>query len=186
MQIEPNETGLPDEASIAVPDYMLPALRSDHAGETGAVAIYRGVLAVARDRNLRAFAQRHLATEAGHLEIMEALVGRAQRSRLLPVWRMAGWLTGALPALFGAAAVYRTIDAVESFVDRHYAEQIDRLRANPEAVELRKILQSCRDDELEHRDEARSRLEAPGLPGRLWAGMVGAGSAAGVYLASRF
>ncbi len=90
MQIEANETGLPGEAGIAVPDDMLPALRSDHAGETGAVAIYRGVLAVARDRNLRAFAQRHLATEAGHLEIMEALVRRAQRSRLLPVWRMAG------------------------------------------------------------------------------------------------
>ena len=42
-------------------------LRSDHAGEFGAVAIYTGVLAVARDPGVRAFALRHQATEADHL-----------------------------------------------------------------------------------------------------------------------
>jgi demethoxyubiquinone hydroxylase (CLK1/Coq7/Cat5 family) len=36
------------------------------------------------------------------------------------LWRVAGWLTGALPALFGRAAVLRTIDAVETFVEGHY------------------------------------------------------------------
>ena len=107
-----------------IPHDMIPALRSDHAGETGAVFIYKGILAVSRDTSVRAFANRHLETERRHLQVMERMLAAKDRSRLLTAWRLAGWVTGALPALFGAAAVYRTIDAMESFVDRHYAEQM--------------------------------------------------------------
>jgi hypothetical protein len=38
-------------------------LQTDHAGETGAVMIYRGILAVTRDQTLRAFAHHHFETE---------------------------------------------------------------------------------------------------------------------------
>ncbi len=171
---------------IEIPQEMLPALRSDHAGETGAVYIYRGILAVTRSSEVRSFARHHLATEQRHLEIMAQLLPREQHSRLLPLWRFAGWLTGMLPALFGPLAVYRTIDAVESFVDRHYEEQIELLRTRSSHESLRALLQSCRDDELLHRDEARSHLQSAGLFGQLWVRMVGAGSRAGVYLASRY
>ena len=179
--------------NIQIPPDMLPALRSDHAGETGAVYIYRGILAVTRAPDVRSFAchhlateQRHLETEQRHLEIMSQLLPREQHSRLLSLWRLAGWLTGMLPALFGPLAVYRTIDAVESFVDRHYEEQIELLRVRSSHQALRTLLQSCRDDELLHRDEARSHLQPAGPVGRLWERMVGAGSRAGVYLASRY
>jgi ubiquinone biosynthesis monooxygenase Coq7 len=165
---------------------MLPALRSDHAGETGAVYIYRGILAVTRVPEVMVFARHHLATEKRHLEMMSQLLPQEQYSRLLPLWRLAGWMTGMLPALFGPTAVYRTIDAVESFVDRHYQEQIEQLRARPSHQGLRDLLQGCRDDELQHRDQARSYLQGPGLVGRLWVGLVGVGSQAGVYLASRY
>jgi len=164
---------------------MLRALRSDHAGEAGAVQIYRGIRAVTRDAAVREFACRHQATEERHLAIMSRLVPPGSQSRLLFLWRAAGWFTGALPALFGASAVYRTIDTVESFVDRHYLEQIVALRDRPEDHALMHILQSCRDDELMHRDEARSRVGSPGMIGILWMAVVGAGSRAGVYVASR-
>lgn len=82
-----------------LPAGLVADLRSDQAGETGAVWIYRGVLAVSRDPALRAFAQRHLATERRHLGLIEACLPAADHSRLLPLWRLAGWLTGALPAL---------------------------------------------------------------------------------------
>jgi len=39
-------------------------LRSDHAGETGAVDIYMGMLAIRRDKQLREFALTHLNTAA--------------------------------------------------------------------------------------------------------------------------
>ncbi len=171
--------------SIDIPPFMVPALRSDHAGETGAVQIYNGVMAVARNTAVRDFARHHLATEQRHLRLMNDLLPAAHHSRLLPVWRIAGWLTGALPALFGDRATYRTIAAVEHFVDRHYAAQIDVLRRQPDHADLCRLLEDCRQDELAHRDDALSRLGKPGLLGRVWTRMVGAGSALGVYLASR-
>ena len=165
---------------------MISELRSDHAGETGAVHIYRGINAVARCPRVRDFARRHQIAEERHLEIMNGIVPGEYRSKLLWLWSIAGWVSGALPALVGASAVYRTIDAVETFVDHHYSAQIDQLALRPEDRALREILESCRADELEHRDEARSQLLTAGLIGRLWVSMVGAGSRAGVFLARRF
>lgn len=185
MHIAPQTLTIEQDATVDIPPELLPALRSDHAGETGAVCIYRGIRAVTRDSEITEFAREHQATEEQHLQIMERLVPREQRSRLLPLWRLAGWVTGALPALFGSTAVYRTIDAVESFVDLHYREQIDHLSGQEQYRALRLILQQCREDELLHRDEARARLPLPGLIGRVWTALVDAGSRFGVFVASR-
>jgi ubiquinone biosynthesis monooxygenase Coq7 len=179
------DRGKPSRTPIRVPDALWPALRSDHAGETGAVYIYRGVLSVTRDDEVICFAQHHLATERTHLELMEALVPPEQRSRLLPIWRVAGWLTGALPALFGRAAVFRTIEAVETFVDGHYQEQTPQLANDPRFKELHELLERCRLDEIAHREDAAGRLGEAGLPGRIWSALVDYGSRAGVALAAR-
>lgn len=177
------------------PEALKRELRTDHAGEAGAVMIYRGVLALAREAALREFAQHHLATESRHLTLIEGVVPAEGRSRLLPLWRVAGWLTGAIPALFGARAVYATIEAVETFVDAHYAAQLDlidgllpaaRAPLRAQLAELRAMLAECREDELVHRDDARARRGS--RPGRglgasligLWCGVVGAGSAGAV------
>lgn len=166
---------------------VLADLRSDHAGETGAVAIYRGILFVARDDALRAFAQRHLHTEQQHLEQMQAWLPSSERSRLLPAWRVAGWVTGALPALFGPPAVYATIAAVETFVDQHYAQQIAHLQDTPGPPGLAGTLAACQADECAHRDEAAALAPArAALALRLWCRLVGAGSAGAVALAHRF
>ena len=115
------------DAAGLLPAALVADLRTDHAGETGAVMIYRGILAFTRDPGMRHFAQGHLVTEMGHLAQIEPLLAVGQRSLLLPVWRIAGWMSGALPALFGPRAVYATIEAVETFVDHHYAEQIQSI-----------------------------------------------------------
>jgi 3-demethoxyubiquinol 3-hydroxylase len=168
------------------PDWLVAELRSDHAGETGAVMIYRGILAFCRDPELRDFAQRHMATEEGHLRLIEAELPPHQRSRLLPIWRVAGWITGAVPALLGPRAVYATIDSVESFVDHHYQQQIDRLDAEGTHPALRAMLARCQEEEVHHRDEARERHA--GVVGALlrgWGWMVGVGSEAAVAAARR-
>jgi 3-demethoxyubiquinol 3-hydroxylase len=167
-------------------------LRTDHAGETGAVMIYRGILATTRDAAVRDFAQGHLATEAAHLAAMEQLLAPRHRSRLLPLWRAAGWLTGALPAWVGTRAVYATIEAVETFVDHHYTEQIeaiDRLdpaRAQASLQALRAQLHSFRADEIDHRDDASARFDRHAAPAspvlRLWIWAVGAGSRGAVKI----
>ncbi|WP_333671981.1 demethoxyubiquinone hydroxylase family protein [Elioraea tepidiphila] len=177
----------PRSAGPALPAWLVAELRSDHAGETGAVMIYRGILAISRDPAVRDFTERHKATEQGHLDLLDALLPPADRSRLLPLWRVAGWLTGALPALFGPRAVFATIDAVESFVDHHHRAQIDRLDAERILPEIRALLEHCRLEEVHHRDEAREAGEGPRYSAalRLWGRIVGAGSAAAVAAAKR-
>ncbi len=172
---------------IEIPIDMIGDLRSDHAGESGAVWIYHGVLAIARDEGVCDFARRHRQTEQRHLDLIEQLLPVSQRSRLLVPWRAAGFLTGALPALFGPRAVYATIAAVETFVDRHYQQQIDRLADRTEHAALRSLLVECQADECEHRDEALShRTKPPGPLMRAWCALVEHGSAGAVHIARRF
>lgn len=197
------DTPAGDVPASALPRDVLRELRTDHAGETGAVMIYLGVLAVARDPALRAFAQHHLQTERRHLERIGQVLPMRKRSWLLPLWRLSGWVTGALPACAGPRAVYATIQAVETFVDKHYADQvrhIDTLLKGQDAVQtslasapkfgelqaLRALLEECRLDEVLHRDEAGARWDgrAPLLL-RLWQAVVGRGSAWAVTVCRR-
>jgi len=185
-----NRSRPPNRAANAVshrlPVWLVADLRSDHAGETGAVMIYRGVLAVSKNPEVIAFARHHLATEERHLSEITAYMREDEYTRLLPLWRVMGWLTGALPALFGAKAVYATIDAVETFVDHHYEEQIQRLDPIGRYAAVRATLVDCRNDEIAHRDEARGL--APRQRGLLlkgWTLIVGAGSAVAVWFARR-
>jgi ubiquinone biosynthesis monooxygenase Coq7 len=169
-----------------LPVWLVGELRSDHAGETGAVWIYRAIIALSRDAGIRRFAAAHLATERRHLAEIEAVLPRGARSRLLPAWRVAGFLTGAIPALCGPRAVHATVASVEEFVDRHYRAQIDRLDREAILPDLRALLERCRTDEVHHRDEARAALDRP--PGallRAWSFVVGRGSSAAVVLARR-
>ena len=170
-----------------VPADLIGELRSDHAGETGAVWIYHGVLALSRDAGVRDFARRHRVTEQRHLALVEALLPWSSRSRLLVPWRAAGFLTGALPALFGPRAVYATVAAVETFVDQHYQQQIDRLQGRSDHRALHDLLRSCQADECEHRDEALAMTDSS--PPRwlaIWCALVSRGSALAVQLARRF
>lgn len=174
------------QAFGGLPRWLQQELRSDHAGEFGAVMIYRGILAVSRDTSVREFADSHLRTEQQHLALMEEIVPPAGRTRLLPLWRLMGWLTGALPALFGRQAVFATIEAVETFVDHHYQQQIVRLTPEGEHGPLRQVLVDCQADEVSHRDEAASlALLKRTVLLRLWCAIVGSGSAAAVVAAKR-
>ena len=196
MKVQAIDSALParPEAPEAspLPARLVADLRTDHAGETGAVMIYRGILATTRDATLKRFAQGHLETEAGHLATIEQLLAPRLRSRLLPLWCVAGWLTGALPARVGPRAVYATIEAVETFVDHHYTEQIDTIdRLDPACAQaslqaLRSHLHSFRADEIDHRDDAAGRFDRSAAPAsamlRLWIWMVGAGSRGAVKI----
>ena len=161
-----------------LPQQVLDDLRTDHAGEVGAVCIYLGVLFITRDPVLRVFAQHHLSTERSHLTQIETWIPKNHFSLLLPLWRLAGFITGALPVLFGSKAVYATIEAVETFVDQHYEEQVKALVSQPELDTLRLTLLQCQADEVKHRKEAAQAYGAEkyGFILRLWCALIAAGS----------
>jgi ubiquinone biosynthesis monooxygenase Coq7 len=173
-------------AALPIDKELLAELRSDHAGEYGAVAIYQGILAATRSPEVRRFAQTHLASETRHLAFMERLLPRPWQTRLLPLWKVSGWLLGALPALLGPRAVYLTIEAVEQFVEGHYQHQLAMLAGNPALQELGTELAQCCADEVAHKLDAAARSgQPPGPLGRLWMRVVDRGSAAAVALAKR-
>jgi ubiquinone biosynthesis monooxygenase Coq7 len=142
-------------------------LRVDHAGELGAVHIYRGQRAVF-DRSDRSGIAGQLAEmeahEAAHLARFDRLLTERQvRPTLLaPVWRAAGFALGAGTALLGEKAAHACTEAVETVIGEHYAGQVAELeRREPElAAELAQF----RDEELAHRDAAieGGARDAPG------------------------
>ena len=68
-------------------------LRSDHAGEVGAVYIYKGILHCQRPA-LVEFSKRHLETEKEHLRKIEEVLPASKRSKLVSIWKVAGYLLG--------------------------------------------------------------------------------------------
>lgn len=166
-------------------------LRASHAGETGAVWIYRGILFInlfRRDKQLALFAREHLATEKQHLEAFEALLPCYRGSVLLLLWILAGFITGALPALFGRKWVYYTVFSVESFVEHHYQQQIHSLRPTryPAHREILALFEACQGDEVSHKEQALAALKTqPSTLLQYWGRLVGAGSAIAVWFARR-
>ena len=160
-------------------------LRSDHAGEVGAVYIYKGILSIAKDPALVEFSNRHLETEKEHLRKIEQILSPSKRSKLVRICKIAVYLLGLLPSLFGPRIVFATIEAVESFVEDHYEEQLKYLRAQDDPDEvLINLLQSCQDDEIEHKNEsAIKKKSTPGFLLNLWMKIVGWGSSSAVKVA---
>lgn len=172
--------------SLDLPESLARDLQSDHAGETGAVWIYRGILAISRDPAVVDFARHHLDTERRHLAFFEQWLPASRHSALIPLWRLSGWLLGALPALFGRRAVFLTIAAVETFVEEHYQAQLRALAGEPRWDVLRLQLAAFCADEVAHRDDAAQRLAGPGnAVARLWSRIIDVGSRAGVWVARR-
>ncbi len=181
-----NDTAADRLDSHVIPVWLLGELRSDQAGETGAVAIYEGILWVSRDTKIRRFAEDHLRTEQSHLTKINSVLPAKSRSRLLPLWRAAGFVTGALPSLFGARAIYATIAAVETFVDEHYLQQIERLDREQLLPTVRELLADCREDEIHHKQEAEQAMGAgPQLVLRTWCRIVDFGSRIAVAIERR-
>ena len=160
-------------------------LRSDHAGEVGAVYIYKGILSIAKDPALVEFSKRHLETEKEHLRKIEEVLPVSKRSKLVGIWKVAGYLLGFLPSLLGPRIVFATIEAVESFVEDHYEEQLKYLRAQDDPDQtLINLLQSCQDDEIEHKNEsAIKKRSTPGILLNFWMKIVGWGSSSAVKVA---
>ena len=179
-------------------------LSSDVAGETGAVCIYKGAAAALhlRDRlhgsvasETFAFVEEHRATEQQHLDLFLQVVPSHKHTKLLPVWRAAGFALGFAPALHSDRALYLTVEAVETFVEEHYHVQIDPLKAAGHSQELVRMLEHCCADEVHHKEEAAARAsgDADGASGcdrtrveRAWMALVRVGSAVAAELARRF
>jgi len=164
-------------------------LRVDHAGELGAVHIYRGqraVLAAGAGKERISDQLAHTeAQEARHLARFDQLLTehRVRPTLMAPLWRVAGFALGAGTALIGERAVHACTEAVESVIEAHYADQIAEVGERDPALAAE--LSGFRDEELAHRDEALAEgaREAPGYP--VLAAVIRAGCRAAIKISER-
>ena len=169
-------------------------LSSNYAGETGAVYIYKGAMSAMSIRpNPKAleFCKTHMTNEQIHLSMFEKIIPKNKRTKLVPMWKMAGWTLGFVPMLIGGSkALYVTVESVETFVEEHFQEQIIPLK-DTSCQELVKLLEYCCEDEVHHREDAKRHL----LDGdedldswwiQPWSFLVKTGSSIAAELARRY
>mmetsp|Transcript_26090 Transcript_26090/g.60938 ORF Transcript_26090/g.60938 Transcript_26090/m.60938 type:complete len:256 (-) Transcript_26090:282-1049(-) len=166
-------------------------MSSNVAGETGAVCIYDGAKRALEIRGnispstLR-FVEEHRAAEQQHLDLFVALLPDHKHTRLLPMWRMAGFVLGYMPTLLSDRALFLTVHAVETFVEAHYYEQIRPLQEHGRCPQLVALLQHCCSDEIHHKEDAAARAgEQPTALEQVWMGVVKLGSAVAAEAARR-
>ncbi|MCC4295227.1 demethoxyubiquinone hydroxylase family protein [Brevundimonas aurantiaca] len=164
-------------------------LRVDHAGEYAAVLIYRAQKAVFEGRNARGDIVRDLGEmqdqEAVHLARFERLLNerRVRPTAMTPLWRIAASALGAGTALIGEKAAHACTEAVESVIEKHYADQIAEIGDRDPALAAE--LKQFRDEELAHHDHAveHGSRDAPAY--RLLSGVIKAGCRAAIKISEK-
>ncbi len=185
-----SEKPIPPRPGVgAVSARLAEILRVDHAGELGAVHIYRGqraVLGAAKGHERIAGQLEEMeGHEAVHLARFDQLLNEHQvrPTIMTPLWRAAAFTLGAGTALLGEKAAHACTEAVENVIEQHYASQIAELEGrDPElAAELSKF----RDEELAHRDQAveEGAREAPGYP--ILSAVIRAGCKAAIKISEK-
>ena len=131
-------------------------LRVDHAGECGAIRIYRSQIAVARLLHPQCVdaLEEMLEHELRHFHTFDAILkSRGIRTcYALPLWMAGGLMLGSFTALLGERAIWVCTAAIESTVNEHLNHQMVVLAAtDPEALSA---VESIRRDEEAHESHA--------------------------------
>lgn len=164
-------------------------LRVDHAGEYGAVQIYKGQRAIFDRAPSKARAAALVADmeegEAHHLEAFDRLiVERGVRpTALAPVWRLAGFGLGAFTALMGEKAAHACTAAVEEVIQDHYHAQAEEL--SDREPELKAMIQRFRDDEIQHQRTALEHGAEGALGYPVLRALIKAGCQAAIRLSEK-
>lgn len=141
-------------------------LKVNHAGEHGAVNIYRGQILASRffAPALSAQLLDFRAHEEKHRSIFWAELQRRgkPRCRSYHLCGIGGLALGLITGLLGRHAIAATTVAVENVVLVHLERQLDELRSNDEGAVA--AIRSIIDDEREHRDAFAARLDT----GKFW------------------
>jgi len=146
-------------------------LRVDHAGEYGAVAIYKGQLAVFERQHGKERIVGQLkemaAQEQEHLDAFDRMLsaGSVRPTAMSPVWNAAGFALGVGTALLGEKAAHACTEAVETVIEEHYGDQVAELREAGDD-QLAETMAKFQEEEVSHKELAASEgaSEAPAYP----------------------
>ncbi len=130
-------------------------LKVNHAGEFGAVNIYRAQILVSKffRRRYVPMLQNFMADETRHLNIFWTEIQKRHGVRCKSYWLcgVGGWAMGAISALFGKAGMMACTWAVESVVVHHLKEQLIYLNQQRDCG-VYDAVKFILEDEENHRD----------------------------------
>ena len=161
-------------------------IRVNQAGEFGAARIYAGQLAIIGDRGPAARAIAGMAVqEARHLAFFNKMMTerRVRPTLLQPIWSAAGFALGAVTAALGPEAAMACTAAVETEIDRHYAEQLEQLGDSD--PELSDAVADFQADEVEHRETALAAGAENAIAYPLLSGVIRLGCRVAIAAAKR-
>ncbi|MGO8953879.1 MAG: demethoxyubiquinone hydroxylase family protein [Rhodomicrobium sp.] len=146
-------------------------LKVNHAGEYGAIRIYRAQILVARHMSpdVVAFLEETLSHEIRHCALFRAAMPQrnARPCRIMTLWGNGGFVLGLLTALLGGQGIWICTAAVEAAVHRHMKDQLRFLRNRD--PELHALLVAIQSEELMHLSQAEERIRTTALWSRLLA-----------------
>lgn len=136
-------------------------LKVNHAGEYGAIRIYRSQIAVAKRRcaDVVPHLEHMLEHEIEHCRVFgEAMPSRMARPcRVMSFWSLGGSVLGFITAAMGRQAIWTCTAAVETAVHRHLDDQLHFLKDKDR--ELHAAILSIREEELSHLRTAEDHLD---------------------------
>ena len=161
-------------------------VKVNHAGEYGAIRIYRSQLWLARRfyPDLVPFLEETLAHETEHCSLfLSAMPERATRPcRVMSLWGNGGLVLGLLTGLLGRQGVWVCTEAVEETVHKHLDEQLHFLRDRD--PELHRLIRSIQSEELMHLRYASQRITSRGLGMRALRTLIAGSTEAVIWLST--
>jgi ubiquinone biosynthesis monooxygenase Coq7 len=135
-------------------------LKVNHAGEYGAIRIYRAQIYVARRRypDVVPFLEETLGHEIRHCTLFRNAMPQrnARPCRIMSLWGNGGLVLGFLTALLGRRGIWICTAAVEATVHRHMQDQLHYLRDRD--PELHSLIVAIQHEELMHLSHAEARI----------------------------
>jgi len=178
-----------DTASSSAPSDLVVRriIQVNHAGENGAIAIYRRQIAQAKTRypDLLPWLQETLGHEQTHRDRFQALMPErgARPCPAMAVWSVGGWVLGSGTARLGRLGVVICTAAVERTVHAHLVQQIAYLEQHDPAVA--ETVREIQRDEDAHLAYAEARHDPNRLGARLLSALISAVTDVLILVATR-
>lgn len=144
-------------------------LKVNHAGEYGAIRIYKAQLWLARRfyPDIVPFLQETLGHEINHCALFYAAMPdrKTRPCRVMSLWGNGGYVLGFVTALMGRQAIWLCTSAVEGTVHKHLEDQLRFLAGKDDA--LAELIESIKAEELHHLDHANEQITSSGVWARV-------------------
>lgn len=161
-------------------------LKVNHAGEFGAIRIYRSQIMVARCLYTEAveFLEETLEHEKVHCQKFRAAMNEynTRPCRVMSLWSTGGFVLGFFTALMGRQGIWICTQAIERTVHQHLEDQLHFLKDRDK--DLHDLIANIQTEELLHLDYAEERLGSTSWPHKALGSLIVVATEIAIWLST--